>query len=272
MDPGQRREMKIRQYRMEKEWREKVEVSWRVFGLGSWFFLLLFLRVGVGKDVRQGSLLMILLRVIVYVDMLIPLQSDIPGISLSSSPLPALAVIIDTAHPNAAASSSSSSSATRINLSESGSTSVNPEPTSDSTSTSGSGSIRELRSTTLSLLTLLLINTSSSLSSIEAEIDLLSSANMSAQIIEEDQERRAAEREESRRKQEGEREGLREEERWRLDMGLVRRRQRGKVRGLIDDRGKVSTGWAGDGRSFLASRADENAKRVIVVVPVRGSV
>ena len=62
---------------------------------------------------------------------------------------------------------------------------------------------------------------------------------MSAQIIEEDQERRAVEREEARRKQEGEGEGLREEERWRLDMGLVRRKQRGKVGGLIDDRGKV---------------------------------
>jgi hypothetical protein len=66
---------------------------------------------------------------------------------------------------------------------------------------------------------------------------------MSAQIIEEDQERRAADREEARRKQEGEREGLREEERWRLDMGLVRRRQRGKVGGLIDDRGKVRFLW-----------------------------
>lgn len=62
---------------------------------------------------------------------------------------------------------------------------------------------------------------------------------MSAQIIEEDQERREKERRELRRKQEGERVGLKEEERWRLDLDLVRRRQGGKVGGLIDDRGKV---------------------------------
>lgn len=62
---------------------------------------------------------------------------------------------------------------------------------------------------------------------------------MSAQIIEEDQERLLQEREEQRRKQEGERVGLREEERWRLDMTAVRRKERGKVGGLIDDRGKV---------------------------------
>ena len=32
-DPGQRREMKIKQYRMEKEWREKVEVSRVLMGV-----------------------------------------------------------------------------------------------------------------------------------------------------------------------------------------------------------------------------------------------
>jgi len=162
-------------------------------------------------------------------------QTAIPGISLSSSPLPALVAIVDATHSSAAASSSSAS---RINLSGSSGPSVNPDPTTTA--------IRDLESTTLSLLTLLLINTSSSLSSIDAEIDLLSTAHMSAQIIEEDQERRAVEREEARRKQEGEREGLREEERWRLDMGLVRRKQRGKVGGLIDDRGKVRRREKGD--------------------------
>ena len=32
-DPGQRRELKIKQYRMEKEWREKVEVSRGLMGV-----------------------------------------------------------------------------------------------------------------------------------------------------------------------------------------------------------------------------------------------
>jgi hypothetical protein len=63
---------------------------------------------------------------------------------------------------------------------------------------------------------------------------------MSAQIIEEDQQRERDERERARRKQEGERVGLREEERWRLDMDLVRRKERGRVATLIDDRGKVN--------------------------------
>lgn len=118
----------------------------------------------------------------------------------------------------------------RLNISNnaSSSTSVNPD------------SNAYIRQASLSLLTLLLIETCSQLSSISQETSLLESASMSAQIIEEDQQRERDERERARRKQEGERVGLREEERWRLDMDLVRRKERGRVATLIDDRGKVN--------------------------------
>lgn len=99
------------------------------------------------------------------------------------------------------------------------------------------------RDASLALLTLLLVQTLSTLASTSSELALLSSASMSARIIEQDQERRDREREAMRQKQEGQRVGLKEEERWRLDMDLVRRKMlqgNGKVGNLINERGKVS--------------------------------
>lgn len=65
---------------------------------------------------------------------------------------------------------------------------------------------------------------------------------MSAHIESEDRERVERQRQETQRKQEGERTGLKEDETWRLDPPLRfgKGMRGGKVAELIDDRGKVS--------------------------------
>ncbi|KAG7528141.1 hypothetical protein FFLO_06380 [Filobasidium floriforme] len=183
-DPAARRDAKIKQYRLEKEWKEKV-------------------------------------------------SAGLPDVDVSASPLAGILALMKETQQEGGGDSSAGAdgiekAASRLNISNnaSSSTSVNPD------------SNAHIRQASLSLLTLLLIQTSSQLSSISQETSLLESASMSAQIIEEDQQRERDERERARRKQEGERVGLREEERWRLDMDLVRRKERGRVATLIDDRGK----------------------------------
>lgn len=136
--------------------------------------------------------------------------------------MPAIIALINNDLP---ATSDIVEGTSRINISAP-STSVNPSEGTNA------------RSATIALLSLLLTQSHTALSSINQELDLLRSAAMSAHIEAEDHERVERERKTAQRKQEGER-GLKEDEMWRLDAPLRFGASRGKVAELIDDRGKV---------------------------------
>ncbi|KAJ9099584.1 hypothetical protein QFC20_005650 [Naganishia adeliensis] len=144
------------------------------------------------------------------------------GVDVSSTALPAIIALINNDLPTSDIVESTS----RLNISTP-STSVNPESTHNT------------RSATTALLSLLLTQSHTALSSIGQELSLLRSASMSAHIEAEDHVRVERERKAAQRKQEGDRAVLKEDEMWRLDAPLRIGGRRGKVAELIDDRGKA---------------------------------
>lgn len=162
-------------------------------------------------------------------------QAALPGVSITSSPLPAIIAILEASQSSSSSSndqSPTSSTSNKLKISSSNPT----NPLSSSTD--------HLRETTISLLTLLLIQSVQSLSSIEQELDLLRSAASSARIIDEDNERREAERAVAQRRQEGSSSSsaLRPGEHWRLDLPLNSLSRNGHglstPSNLTDNRGK----------------------------------